>query len=80
MQGRPLKGKIAVSFPNIPDVNADIKITTEDSVNLLLASIAFEELGRTWNSQLHISKGVFSSVAAFDRRDFSIKQVGQSNA
>ena len=47
MQGRPLKGKIAVSFPNIPDVNADIKITTEDSVNLLLASIAFEELGRT---------------------------------
>lgn len=34
-----------MSFPNIPDVDASIDITVEDSVNLLLASIAFEELG-----------------------------------
>jgi hypothetical protein len=34
-----------MSFPNIPDVDADIDITREDSLNLLLASIAFEELG-----------------------------------
>ena len=34
-----------MSFPNIPDVEANIDITIEDSVNLLLASIAFEELG-----------------------------------
>ena len=32
-------------FPNIPDVDASVDISTEDSVNLLLASIAFEELG-----------------------------------
>lgn len=34
-----------MSFPNIPDVDASVDITFEDSLNLLLASIAFEELG-----------------------------------
>lgn len=34
-----------MSFPNIPDVNPDISITIEEAINLLLASIAFEELG-----------------------------------
>ena len=34
-----------MSMPNIPDVDAAIDITTEEAVNLLLASIAFEELG-----------------------------------
>ena len=34
-----------MSMPNIPDVDADINITIDQSVNLLLASIAFEELG-----------------------------------
>lgn len=34
-----------MSFPNIPDVDASVDISTEDSVNLLLASVAFEELG-----------------------------------
>lgn len=34
-----------MSFPNIPDVDASVNISTEDSVNLLLASVAFEELG-----------------------------------
>lgn len=34
-----------MSFPNIPDVDASINITIEEAVNLLLASIAFEELG-----------------------------------
>ncbi len=32
-------------MPNIPNINATISITLEDSVNLLLASVAFEELG-----------------------------------
>lgn len=36
---------ITMSMPNIPDVDATINITLEDSVNLLLASVAFEELG-----------------------------------
>lgn len=36
---------VNMSFPNIPNVNPDININREDVVNLLLASIAFEELG-----------------------------------
>ncbi|MEA4955900.1 MAG: hypothetical protein VB096_10400 [Pseudoflavonifractor sp.] len=34
-----------MSFPNIPDVDASVDISTENSVNLLLASFAFVELG-----------------------------------
>lgn len=33
-------------MPNIPAVIADIDVTKEDAVNLILASIAFEELGQ----------------------------------
>ncbi len=34
-----------MSFPNIPDVEPSISLSREDVTNLLLASIAFEELG-----------------------------------
>lgn len=34
-----------MSFPNIPNVTATINLERDDVVNLLLASIAFEELG-----------------------------------
>lgn len=34
-----------MSFPNIPNVTPSITVTTGEAVNLLLASIAFEELG-----------------------------------
>ncbi|WP_186445869.1 hypothetical protein [Paenibacillus cremeus] len=34
-----------MSFPNIPNVTPSISLTREEVVNLLLASIAFEELG-----------------------------------
>lgn len=34
-----------MSFPNIPNVTPSISLTREQVVNLLLASIAFEELG-----------------------------------
>lgn len=34
-----------MSFPTVPNVNPDIEINPEDVKNLLLASIAFEELG-----------------------------------
>lgn len=34
-----------MSYPNIPDVTPKIEIEREDVVNLILASIAFEELG-----------------------------------
>lgn len=34
-----------MSFPNIPDIKPDVDISREQVINLLLASIAFEELG-----------------------------------
>lgn len=34
-----------MSFPNIPDVDASVSLSLDDSINLLLASVAFEELG-----------------------------------
>lgn len=34
-----------MTFPNIPDVSPAIDIEREDVINILLASIAFEELG-----------------------------------
>ncbi|TES44673.1 hypothetical protein E2L07_20675 [Halalkalibacterium halodurans] len=34
-----------MSFPNIPNVTPTIDITRENVINLLLASVAFEELG-----------------------------------
>jgi hypothetical protein len=39
------RGEKIMSFPNIPSVSPEIKITSEEAVKLLLASIAFEELG-----------------------------------
>ncbi|HEX2937869.1 MAG TPA: hypothetical protein VHO66_03015 [Ruminiclostridium sp.] len=34
-----------MSFPNIPNVTASISINRDDALNLILSSIAFEELG-----------------------------------
>jgi hypothetical protein len=34
-----------MSFPNIPDVKPKIDLKRDDVINLLLSSIAFEELG-----------------------------------
>ena len=34
-----------MSLPNIPDINPDINLFYDDTINLILASIAFEELG-----------------------------------
>ncbi|MCA0983769.1 hypothetical protein LCL89_06820 [Halobacillus yeomjeoni] len=34
-----------MSFPNIPNVTPSFNLSRDDAVNLLLASIAFEELG-----------------------------------
>lgn len=34
-----------MSFPNIPDINPKIELEREEVINLLLSSIAFEELG-----------------------------------
>ena len=35
-----------MSMPNIPNVDAEISISRENAINLLLASIALEELGQ----------------------------------
>ena len=34
-----------MSEPNIPNISPEISITRDDAINLLLASIAMEELG-----------------------------------
>ncbi|MED1204355.1 hypothetical protein [Heyndrickxia acidicola] len=34
-----------MTFPNIPNVTPSINLSRQDVINLLLASIAFEELG-----------------------------------
>src|SRR5690625_7369040 len=39
------KGVEKVSQPNIPDIDPNISLTREDAINLLLTSIAMEELG-----------------------------------
>lgn len=33
-----------MSLPKIPDINPDIKITREDSINILIASVGLEEI------------------------------------
>lgn len=33
-----------MSYPNIPDIDPTIELTLDDSINLLLASVALEEL------------------------------------
>jgi len=40
-----LEGVKVMSFPNIPDVTPIIDVNRDEVINLLLASIAFEELG-----------------------------------
>ena len=34
-----------MTFPNIPDVKPDMTLSAEAATNLILSSIAFEELG-----------------------------------
>lgn len=40
-----MKGMIYMSVPKIPDIDPEIKLPRHKVINLLLASIAFEELG-----------------------------------
>lgn len=39
------RGGNAMSMPNIPNIKPDICVTREDAINLLLVSIALEEIG-----------------------------------
>ena len=43
IQGR--EGNCIVSLPNIPNITPNISIDREDAINLLLASVAMEEIG-----------------------------------
>ena len=38
------KGEVYMSMPTIPDIKPKIEITLEETIKLLLASIALEEL------------------------------------
>jgi len=40
-----VEGAYSMSMPNIPDISPKIRIDREDVINLLLASIALEEIG-----------------------------------
>lgn len=48
-----------MSLPNIPDINPEITLTQEEVVNLLLASIALEEIGLA-----HIINGEAEKIQA----------------
>ncbi|TYQ16891.1 UNVERIFIED_CONTAM: hypothetical protein Cloal_3467 [Acetivibrio alkalicellulosi] len=48
-----------MTFPSIPDINPDIGITFEDAVNLLLASIALEEISLSELINAEIKKTLF---------------------
>ncbi len=50
-----------MSFPNIPNISPTIAITREDAINLLLTSIAMEELGL---SHIFDAEGGKNSVRA----------------
>ncbi|WP_242071583.1 hypothetical protein [Bacillus thuringiensis] len=34
-----------MSLPNLPDITPDISVTRQEAINLLLSSIAMEEIG-----------------------------------
>ena len=58
-----------MSYPNVPNVTPEIKISREDVVNLLLASIAFEELGLSHliNAEAEKLQAVLGTLTCRDR-------------
>lgn len=70
-----------MSFPNIPNVTPSITLTREDSINLLLASIAFEELGLAHiiNAEAEKIQAVVGTLPDIDLGSVSIPDLLATN-
>jgi hypothetical protein len=64
-----------MSYPNIPDISPDIDISRKDVINLLLASIALEELGLSHiiNAEAEKIQSVLGTLEEDGRRPFPHK-------
>jgi hypothetical protein len=70
-----------MGMPNIPNVEANIDINREDVINLLLASIAFEELGLAHlvNAEAEKIQFVLGTLEGQDLQDPSIDDLLEIN-
>jgi hypothetical protein len=70
-----------MGMPNIPNVEANIDIDREDVINLLLASIAFEELGLAHlvNAEAEKIQFVLGTLEGQDLQDPSIDDLLEIN-
>lgn len=70
-----------MSFPNIPNVTPTIDIDREDVINLLLASIAFEELGLAHiiNAEAEKIQAVLGTLPGSDVAATSIDELLEIN-
>lgn len=67
-----------MSFPNIPDINPDINITFDDAINLLLTSIAMEEISLSKMLDAETEKILYvleNSVDCDGENDYSLQDV-----
>lgn len=71
-----------MSFPNIPNVTPSINVSREDVINLLLASIAFEELGLAHiiNSEAEKIQAVLGTLPESNLRATTISELLETNA
>lgn len=67
-----------MSFPNIPDINPDISIQLEDALNLLLTSIALEEISLSALMNAETKKILFV-LDEYKQKDLTIQDVLDTN-
>lgn len=70
-----------MSFPNIPNVTPSIDLSREDVINLLLASVAFEELGLAHiiNAEAEKIQAVLGTLPNSDVRATTIGELLDTN-
>ena len=67
-----------MSFPNIPDINTNINITFDDAINLLLTSIAMEEISLSKMLDAETEKILYvleNSTDCDGENDYSLQDV-----